>query len=166
MKRIIYREDGGVSVIVPAPKSRRKDESEVDWLERVFAKATPEGVDFEDVDEGINPLPSRRFRNAWSKGIDGFEVDLPKAKEQVMTELRTVRNKELVKTDGLMARANETGMKPVIDIHLFTTEADRLKVYRQKLRDLPQTISLENMTVADLETKFPKQLTIDEYLAM
>lgn len=209
MKRIIYREDGGVSVITPAPKSRRmiinrdkmasdinrvreiymsyytpdnikvlmpeglilrlleKDEfkteflilePEAEWLKRVFDKATPEGADFEEVDEGINPLPSRRFRNAWSKGIDGVEINLLKAKEQVMAEVRTVRDEELTKTDGLMARANEIGTP---------TEVDTLKIQRQKLRDLPADIGVKVITdVEKLEKKFPKQLTIDEYLAV
>ena len=158
MRRIIYREDGGVSVVIPAPKSRREDESEVDWLERVFAKATPEGADFEDIDEEINLLPSRRFRNAWAKGLNGLEVNLPKAKEQVMAELRTVRNQELKETDGLMARANEIGQPAKVDV---------LKIQRQTLRDLPSAIGVEAIaTVDDLETKFPKQLTIDEYLVM
>ena len=44
MRRIIYREDGGVSVITPAPKSKREDETEAEWLKRVFDKATPDGI--------------------------------------------------------------------------------------------------------------------------
>lgn len=155
MKRIIYREDGGVSVIIPAPKSRQKGESEAKWLKRVFSKATPEGVKFKDVDTAINPLPNRRFRNAWSKGPEGLEVNLIKAKKQVMSELRTARDKELFKTDGLMVRASEIGGQK---------EVDTLKSYRRKLRDLPATIGVEAITSVDeLQAEYPCELTIKEY---
>ena len=211
MRRIIYREDGGVSVITPAPKSRRlvldwnsivknterikelyksnfgiiglvldfyllphTDKKTIDflnklltlaafkkeflipepesgWLERVFAKATPEGADFEDIDEGVNPLPSRRFRNAWSKELKGLGVNLSKAKDQVMSELRAVRNQELIEIDGLMAKANEIGTP---------AEITELKIQRQILRDLPATIGIEAiMTIDELETKYPEIVT-------
>lgn len=206
MRRIIYREDGGVSVVIPAINSRKfhlnpelkvddfagipieiqtkllkineivvkrkcgvalqfeKDnpgtfifEDENRWLERVFTKATPEGVDFEDINEGTNPLPSRRFRNAWSKGISGLEVNLPKAKDQVMSELRTVRNQELMRTDGLMARANEIGT---------SIEIADLKMQRQKLRDLPVTIGVEAIaSVGELEAKYLGVVTIQSLKA-
>lgn len=76
--RILYRADGGISVIHPAPKSRRKDESEAEWLERVFDKATPDGCDHDDVDESEIPA-NRKYRNAWtgSKG-KGISIDASK----------------------------------------------------------------------------------------
>ena len=77
--RVLYKDNGSVAVIHPAPKSRRKDESEVDWLNRVLGKATPEGIDFEDMDD--SQLPSREDRNAWTKKQGGgVKVNTVKAK--------------------------------------------------------------------------------------
>ena len=77
--RIIYREDGGVSVVYPAPKSRGKGETEEQWLERVFTKATPEGADYDDVDASTLPQ-NRDDREAWegSKGT-GVVINQEKA---------------------------------------------------------------------------------------
>lgn len=181
--RIIYRKDGGISVISPAPKSRRiisldgtklknpisldrfrfsledlnenkipyELESESEWLTRVFDKSTPGGVEYKDTNEISS---DRRFRNAWVKGkMKAIEVDLSKAKEQVMGELRTARDKELTKTDGLMARANEIGSQ---------TEIDELKTYRQKLRNLPVVINIEKITTTkDLQNQYPEIVIIE-----
>ena len=44
-KRIVWKNaDGSIAVTVPAPKGRRSGESEKDWIERVAAKAMPEGA--------------------------------------------------------------------------------------------------------------------------
>ena len=155
MRRIIYRQDGGISIVIPAPKSRRKNESEQKWLDRIFNKMTPINIiGFKDIDEKINPLPNRRFRNAWSKGSRGIKVSLAKAKKQVLSEIRTVRDEELTRTDGLMARANEIGTQ---------TEIDELKIYRQKLRDLPMKV--ENITtIKKLQEKYPKIATIQDMI--
>ena len=152
MRRIVYREDGGVSVITPAPKSKREDETEAEWLKRVFGKATPEGSEYEDIDTKTNPLPDRRFRNAWKKGLkNAVEVSLSKAKDQVLSEVRAERDKELTQTDGLMARANEIGTQ---------AEIDELKAKRQRLRDLPATIGIEDITtVEELQAEYPETVT-------
>jgi len=63
--RILYNQDGTIAVIHPAPKSRREDETESEWLKRVFDKATPEGAEYEDVDKSKLPQ-SREFRHAWT----------------------------------------------------------------------------------------------------
>ena len=88
MRRIIYREDGGVSVITPAPKSRRKDETEAEWLKRVFDKATPEGAEYEDV--GKDKIPkSREFRGAWT-GKKGKGISIDKVKKQEMINAKSI----------------------------------------------------------------------------
>ena len=80
--RVVYKDDGSVAVIHPAPKSRRPDESEEDWLERVFTKAMKDGgfldCKHDDLDESA--LPSREYRDAWEgrKG-DGISVSQEKA---------------------------------------------------------------------------------------
>ena len=87
MRRIIYREDGGISVIIPAPKSKREDETEAEWLKRVFDKATPEGAEFEDV--GKDKIPQdREFRGAWT-GKKGKGISVDKVKKLEMINEKT-----------------------------------------------------------------------------
>ena len=88
MRRIIYREDGGVSVITPAPKSRRKDETEAEWLKRVFDKATPEGVEYEDVSKD-KIQQDRAFRDAWI-GKKGKGISIDKVKKQEMINAKSI----------------------------------------------------------------------------
>jgi len=60
MKRIIYPNDeGGVSIIIPAPEAL-----ETMTIEEIAAKDVPAGKPFKIVD--VSDIPSdRTFRNAW-----------------------------------------------------------------------------------------------------
>jgi len=87
MKRILYNLDGTISVIHPAPKSRQKDETEAEWLKRVFDKATPEGVEYEDV-EGSKIPQDREFRGAWT-GKKGKGISIDKVKKREMINAKT-----------------------------------------------------------------------------
>ena len=60
MNRIIYPNDeGGVSIIVPAPEAL-----ETMTIEEIAAKDVPSGKPFKIVD--VSDIPSdRTFRNAW-----------------------------------------------------------------------------------------------------
>jgi len=60
MNRIIYpNDDGGVSIIVPAPEAL-----ETMTIEEIAAKDVPTGKPFKIVD--VSDIPSdRTFRNAW-----------------------------------------------------------------------------------------------------
>ena len=79
--RVVYRADGGISVIHPAPNSRREDETEAEWFERVFSKSMHdelEGCDYDDVNTSNLPQ-TRKYREAWtgSKG-KGISIDAAK----------------------------------------------------------------------------------------
>lgn len=125
--RIIYREDGGVSVVYPAPKSKRQDETEDQWLDRVFSKATPEGAEFKDIDTDKEDLSDRTFRGAWVKGLNGkaVDVDIPKAREITKERLRKERKPLLDAQDVLYMRAQETG-----------ADTKAIIVEKQRLRDV------------------------------
>ena len=60
MNRIIYpNDDGGVSIIIPAPEAL-----ETITIEEIAAKDVPSGKPFKIVD--VSDIPSdRTFRNAW-----------------------------------------------------------------------------------------------------
>jgi len=156
--RALYHTNGTVSIVYPAIKSKRENETEKEWLHRVFTKSNPNGLPYEDFDLEKTTLPDSRFRNAWVKGRNGIEIDLDKAKAQVLDEVRAVRNKELERTDIIITRALETG--EVIKIN-------ETKKYRERLRDLPQTIRIDKIkTVDELLAVYPKVLTIEDYLAL
>lgn len=76
--RIVYKPDGTVAVIHPAPKSRNPEETEDQWVERVCLKVMKKGgmVDLEYDDTDSSKLPSREYRDAWrgEKG-EGVYVD-------------------------------------------------------------------------------------------
>jgi hypothetical protein len=78
--RLLYRNDGGVSVIYPAPNSKKENETEKEWLDRVFKKSNPSNLLFKDIEQ--ENLPSRKFRNQWVKSVDGVVPDLVKSKER------------------------------------------------------------------------------------
>ena len=128
MRRIIKREDGGISVINPAPKSRREDETEVDWLAIVFAKATPAGAEFIDVP--ASGVPSdRTFREAWI--YDGaIKVHMGKAKEIHKNRWREARKPLLENLDAEFMRALESDDK---------AKMAEIKAKKQALRDITKT---------------------------
>ena len=88
--RIIYKPDGKVTVIHPAPKSRKDGESEADWLKRVFERAVKgtdlEGLPYDDVDSSALP-DSREDRAAW-EGSPGKGIRVNKTKAAELKEAR------------------------------------------------------------------------------
>ena len=79
--RVIYNPDKSVSIIHPAPKSRRiLFEFEHEWLERVFDKATLNGAIYDDIDSSELPQ-SREDREFW-EGEKGKGVKINQEKSQ------------------------------------------------------------------------------------
>jgi len=87
--RVIYKPDGSVGIIHPAPKSRRKGETEKEWLKRVFDKATPKGVEYEDIDKSKLPK-SREDREAW-QGEKGKGIFVNQTKAQQLRKEKEER---------------------------------------------------------------------------
>lgn len=100
--RVIYRGDGSVVVIHPAPKAQMLGETEDDFLKRVFGKAVKdtelEGLPCDDVDPSA--LPERKHRNKWrgSKGkgvrVDHSVVTVAERRQAVEDELDAELAKE------------------------------------------------------------------------
>lgn len=106
--RVVYKEDKTVAVIYPAPKSRQPEETEEEWLERVFARAIKqdkelEGQPFDDIDPSELPQ-DRTYRDLWrgekGKGIRVATELIPEYKES----LKTPQQKEI---EALKARVAE-----------------------------------------------------------
>lgn len=109
--RIVYKPDKSVAIIYPAPKSRRPDETEDQWLERVFTKVMQgelKGLPYDDIDKSELPQ-TREDRGAWEgeKG-KGISINQKKAKEikdakereeKIQEKLREMAIKELDKDE-------------------------------------------------------------------
>lgn len=63
-RRVLIQKDGSVAIIIPSANSRLENEPEEVWLKRVFDNATPEGLQYVDVDEMAIPS-SREDREYW-----------------------------------------------------------------------------------------------------
>ncbi len=88
--RVLEKLDGSVGIIYPAPKSRRLDETEEDWLERVFTKCNPQGLDFEDID--TSDLPSdREDRGAWKLDRNSKKVKVDSVKKQQLDDAKQAK---------------------------------------------------------------------------
>lgn len=88
--RVLKRSDGGVSIIHPAPKSRKSNETEAEWLDRVLTKATPPGVNFEDIDSSDLPK-DRDDRHAWEFDSNSKKVKVNQAKKQAKDQEKAAK---------------------------------------------------------------------------
>ena len=70
--RVFFKADEQITVVYPAPKAKREDETEAEFYERVMAKHVAgtvlEGLPFDDVDPAT--LPEKKHRDKW-RGIHG-----------------------------------------------------------------------------------------------
>lgn len=97
----------------------------------VLGKDIPPGAMDIRVCEQGDLLVSRRFRTCWRRsGMAIPIVDMPLARTQRMNEVRQERQPRLEKSDVDLLRAQEK-----VDVVM----QDKLKTYRQGLRDLPAT---------------------------
>ncbi len=151
MKRIVYEtSEGGVGIITPAPGARMKGESERDFVERIRKKRVPAGARWKVIEERAYPA-DREFRDAWVFDAEkGIGVDLAKAGEILMARLRLRRDEALAALDVPFMRAVEAA---------DAAEQKRVAAEKQKLRDLPATVSLDGVrNVIDLKNRWPRGL--------
>jgi hypothetical protein len=132
------RPDGGVSVIFPAPKAQLPDESDEAFLARVREAVPPDAKDVTEVSPA--DIPTRAYRNAWRLSGGRVQHDMSVARALKMAEIRAERDARLAATDGPFLRAQEHGNQ---------AEIERLKSLRQRLRDIPQTTRLAEVTDPD-----------------
>ena len=136
MKRIIYTNDeGGVSIIVPAPNCGLT-------IEEIAAKDVPRGKEYHIVD--TETIPSdRTFRNAWNHSSGVIGVDMPKATEIQKNKLRAERAPLLSALDVKYMVALENG---------DTEGAASVAKEKQRLRDITKHPALvEAETPEDLK---------------
>lgn len=97
--RILYNQDETISVVIPSPQSRVDGEPQDRWLKRVFDKATPSGVEYEDIEK--SDLPDSEFRDAWTKKKgQPIKINVAKMKHisderKINAEMRIIKDTEL-----------------------------------------------------------------------
>lgn len=141
--RVVYtRDDGGVSVLIPAPHARQRGESDDEFVRRIAVKDIPPNTAYEIIHK--DDLPSRRFRAAWSIAGDTVAVDPVKARAQILEEVRAERGNKLDESDKEKAKLDEVGTDE---------QRQALREYRQSLRDLPASVTanIAELSVAELE---------------
>lgn len=121
--RIVYTrpEDGGVSVVSPAPKEHLElvlgpltDEA---YWAHIYERAIPkDAINVRKITVDEVPV-SREFRDAWVDvtPTPNIDVSLEKVKDLVLKNIRRKRVKLLLEQDGLYQRAVELGL-PTNDI--------------------------------------------------
>lgn len=137
MKRIVYQNnDGGISVIIPAPDSNLT-------IEQIAAKDVPPNTDYKIVD--VSELPhDREFRSAWEHVQEKIEINFDKAKKIKRQRLREERKPLLAAQDVEYLKA--------LEVNGDTTEIIKEK---KRLRDITKlvddVISLEELTKITVE---------------
>ena len=85
--RVYYLANNELSIVIPAPKSKRIGESEQDWLERVYAKAVSESqkrldaTRFNLLFEQQKSMPNPKKLTGLAKGVEWCENTLLVGKE-------------------------------------------------------------------------------------
>lgn len=103
MKKIIYEDAGGVSIITPCEAERLKDETDDEFASRIGRKDAPAGVPKLIVDESSIPQ-DRTFRAAWKFTPQGVDHDINKCKVIAHEKRRLMRSAELAPLDDLISK--------------------------------------------------------------
>jgi len=142
LKRITYLDDTDrICIIHPTPDSLTYMS-----IEQIAKKNVPEGRAWEIIDSSEIPT-DYNFRNSWGQN---FNIDLGKAKEVLMEKIRGTRDKQLSELDLPKTIAEEKGDKK---------ELKRIIKQKNKLRDLPPTINLDQFkTIQELQKFWPEEL--------
>jgi hypothetical protein len=130
--KIMYTrpEDGGVSIVVAAPKEAIEKVlgplTQEQYEAHVIERSIPEGaINVRAIEDDGIPV-DREFRNAWVDVTPEakVDIDLVKAKELKLAELRRARDVELAKLDKQFMIALERG-----------EDLGAIKARKQELRD-------------------------------
>lgn len=134
--RVVYKPDKTVTVIHPVPKSKRPDETEDQWLERIFTKAMQgelAGLDYDDIDE-IELPQNRDDRDAWEgeKGT-GIYINQKKAQELKLKRSEDRRINEEIKKLG---RHSIEAATPNSKENYFRTLEEKIKKLENRISTL------------------------------
>lgn len=141
-KVIVKRQDGGVSIVTPAPGVTQE------LIER-DAKRVEGYVSHRQVQDKELPT-DRTFRDAWVDDDVKINVNMPKAREIHMNHLRQKRAKLMPELDVAYLEADEIN---------DTLTKKAIATRKKALRDMPQTYDLSTaQTPEELKAMIPDYL--------
>jgi len=150
---------GTMVITIPAyaDLARSPTTSDEDILSAAISKAVPQGVDYHRVDrdllEAAVELCGDDFRDSWLCDEAGLPVvDMDAARDVHMGRIRAARDSRLAALDSEHFKALESGS----DDRLAAISSEK-----QRLRNLPQTLSLNVETPAQLSAIWPVGLARD-----
>lgn len=134
--------DGGLSIVVGASKSAIEDilgpMTQEEYEKHIHEKSIPKNaINTRPIQ--LSDLPAdREFRNAWCDVTpeSTVDIDLEKAKDIKLSELRKKRDEELLKTDSEFVQAFSSDDQAGLE---------KIKKKKQKLREM--TDSLKSLKV-------------------
>lgn len=145
---LFEKPDGSVRVRTCSTKDRKPGETDEQLAARKAAQNNPNSWPWRLVRASALPA-TRRFRDHWRIQATGVSVDVSRARQQVMVEVRRTRDRLLDESDKHKNRVDDVG-----------TSAQKKAVtdYRQSLRDLPAVVEPEisGLTVDQLERYEPQ----------
>lgn len=95
--RVLKNVDGSIKVIHPAFNSKKESESLEQFLNRVFSKANPDNLTYEDIDSSLIP-GDRKDRNFWKKDNGkAIEIDTDKKSIHEAEKLDKKNTKDALK---------------------------------------------------------------------
>lgn len=124
--RILWQMPGGVIAVTVPCAPMQDGESETAYLDRIAAKAKPEGaVRLPNIDTADLP-PSREFRNQWRFRGGKVQVDPDLETEERWRRVEVEAQRRLKESDGDMLQALERGDATI----------GPLRAYRNTLRNV------------------------------
>jgi hypothetical protein len=145
-KVFVYtKANGSLGFVYPNPRSRRPEETEAAWLNRVLARDMPaEAVDVTLRDDSEVPQ-SKRFRDCWRLVNGQVRPDLSLARMQVIREARAERTRRLKEAEADEAWA------------VTDEERAALATYRQAVQDMAARVrsDTQGLGLAALATYRP-----------
>jgi len=134
MKYLITMKDGSVAIMETIG-----DFHPTDCIEK-WHESEKEKVQSVKIIEDENIPADRYFRDAWVSIDEKINIDMSKAKEVHLNNLRVVRNKKLQELDVELMRALEKG-----DSQATSVIAEK----KQKLRDITKHERIDNAKTAE-----------------
>ena len=133
---ILYEYEGGIAISTPAPNVN---------IKTVIARDIPQGCDYKVVDRAKLPY-DRTFRGAWTLDCT---VDMDKAKEIWLDQIRVVRNDRLKELDIEWMKAIENGENK---------EASDIAAVKQSLRDVTERADIHKCKTTESLKKYWPQI--------
>lgn len=146
----MFNPQSGTRVLLAEKGKLSLSATEQDVLAFIRAKDAPKDAVTVTVHD-VSELPQdRTFRNAWTHDGVNMSVNMPKARTIHLDRIRAVRKSALERLDADWMKA--TGQGRVAD-------AATIESQRQVLRDLPQTLPVDQCTTPDeLKALWPAEL--------